>query len=168
MNAIPVFTLARVFAAPRARVWAAWTQPEQLAAWFGPKGAESAILHFDLRPGGEWRGRIAAADGTEMFSKFVFRTVEPMRRLEWIHGFADASGNRARAPFAPLFPLELLSRIDFSDEGAGTRIDLSWEPMGASAEECAFFASMMSSMQGGWSGSFEQLDAYLAEPALPG
>ena len=52
--------------------------------------------------------------------------------------------------------------VDFAEDGAGTRITLTWEPLDASPEEEAFFASMMASMEGGWSGSFEQLDAFLA------
>lgn len=159
------FTLTRLFAAPRDRVWAAWTQPDQLAAWFGPKGSNSTILAFDLRPGGEWRGRMEDADGLVMHSKFVFREVEAPVKLVWVHGFADADGNRARAPFAPLFPLELLTTILFIEEAGGTRVDLHWEPIDATPEETAFFASMMGSMEGGWSGSFEQLDAHLADQA---
>lgn len=53
----PRFQISRSFAAPRQRVWDAWTDPVQLAAWFGPKGTTGSILAFDLRPGGEWRGR---------------------------------------------------------------------------------------------------------------
>ncbi len=162
MTDIPRFTISRRFAAPRARVWDAWTKPEQLAGWFGPKGSTGTILAFDLAPGGEWRGRMEAPDGTAMYSKFVFREVEAPSRLVWVHGFADAEGNRARAPFAPLFPLELLTTVRFADEDEGTRIDLHWEPIDATPEELAFFAGMMGSMEGGWSGSFEQLDAFLA------
>ena len=162
MTGTPRFTITRAFAAPRDRVWDAWTRAEALAAWFGPKGTSGTVLAYDLRPGGEWRGRMDMPDGGAMFSKFVFREIEPKSRLVWIHGFADADGNRIHAPFAPQFPLELLTEVLFTDEGEGTRIDLSWTPLGATPAEEAFFAGMMASMNGGWSGSFEQLDAFLA------
>jgi uncharacterized protein YndB with AHSA1/START domain len=163
MTDSPRLTITRAFAAPRARVWDAWTRPEALARWFGPKGSSSTILAFDLRPGGEWRGRMDMPDGGgTMYSKFVFREIAPMSRLVWVHGFADAEGNRIRAPFAAQFPLEMLTVVLFADEGDGTRIDLSFTPLDATAEEEAFFASMMASMNGGWSGSFEQLDDFLA------
>jgi uncharacterized protein YndB with AHSA1/START domain len=155
------FAISRVFKAPRDRVWQAWTQPDQLAQWFGPKDTSGAILAFDLRPGGEWRGRMDAPDGSVMYSKFVFQAVEPMARLVWVHGFADATGNRIRAPFAAQFPLELLTTVLFADVAGGTRVDLSWEPINPTPEEAAFFASMMESMKGGWSGSFGALDDYL-------
>jgi uncharacterized protein YndB with AHSA1/START domain len=162
MTGTPRFTITRAFAAPRARVWDAWTRPEALAAWFGPKGTCGTVLAFDLRPGGEWRGRMDMPDGGAMYSKFVFREIEPMSRLVWVHGFADSEGNRIRAPFAERFPLEMLTTVLFSDEGEGTRIELSWTPLDSSPEEEAFIASMMESMNGGWSGSFDQLDALLA------
>jgi len=162
MTDTPRFTITRTFSAPHARVWEAWTKPEALAQWFGPKGTSSVLLAFDLRPGGEWFGRMDMPDGGAMFSKFVFREVEPMSRLVWVHGFADAEGNRIRAPFAQQFPLEMLTTVLFTDEGAGTRIELSWVPLEASPEEEAFFASMMASMNGGWTGSFDQLDEFFA------
>jgi len=163
MTDTPRFTITRAFAAPRARVWDAWTRPEALAQWFGPKGTCGSILAFDLRPGGEWRGRMDMPDGGgTMYSKFVFREIEPMSRLVWVHGFADAEGNRIRAPFAEQFPLEMLTVVQFADEGEGTRVDVSWTPLDATPEEEAFFVSMMASMNGGWSGSFEQLDEFLA------
>lgn len=163
MTETPRFTITRAFAAPRARLWDAWTRPEALAQWFGPKGSASTILAFDLRPGGEWRGRMDMPDGGgTMYSKFVFQEVMPMSRLVWVHGFADADGNRIRAPFAEQFPLEMLTTVLFADEGEGTRVEVSWTPIDATPEEEAFFAGMMASMNGGWSGSFEQLDAFLA------
>jgi len=162
MTDTPRFTITRAFAAPRARVWDAWTRPEALAQWFGPKGTCGTILAFDLRPGGEWRGRMDMPDGTAMYSKFVFREIAPMSRLVWVHGFADSEGNRIRAPFAAQFPLEMLTVVHFSEEGEGTRVELSWTPLDATPEEEAFFVGMMASMNGGWSGSFDQLDEFLA------
>lgn len=163
MTEAPRFSITRMFDAPLSRVWRAWTTPEALANWFGPKGSSGAVIAFDLRPGGEWRGQMEAPDGSTLYSKFVFREVVPMSRLVWVHGFADADGNRTRAPFAQEFPLEMLTTVLFTAEGEKTRIDFSWTPLDATPEEEAFFTSMMTSMNGGWSGSFDQLDEYLAD-----
>jgi uncharacterized protein YndB with AHSA1/START domain len=160
----PRFTITRTVAAPVDVVWSAWTQPDRLAAWFGPKGTTGTILEYDLRPGGAWRGRMDAPDGSAMFSKFVFEAVDPPARLVWIHGFADEAGNRIRAPFAPLFPLELRSTLTLATVADGTQVTIDWEPIHASAEEEAFFAGMMESMTGGWTGTFDRLDAYLVQP----
>lgn len=157
------FSISRQFAVPRDKMWTAWTQPDQLLQWFGPKGWNNGLLAFDFRPGGEWRGQMQTPDGSVMYSKFIFREIEEPSRLTWIHGFADEQGNRVRAPFAPEFPLELLTTVRFTDEDGGTRVDLSWEPIDATAEEREFFAGMMESMTSGWTGSFDQLDEFMRE-----
>lgn len=162
-NDTPRFTISRRFDAPRDKMWDAWTRPEQIQQWFGPKGWNNGLLAFDFRPGGEWRGQMETPDGSLMFSKFVFREIDPPSRLTWIHGFADEQGNRARAPFAPEFPLELLTTVRFADEDGGTRVDLTWEPIDATADELGFFAGMMESMTGGWTGTFDQLDSFMKE-----
>src|SRR5690348_17486624 len=46
-----IFTISRVFNAPRERVWQAWTTTEQ-AQWFGPKGCKIIYNTIDLRAGG--------------------------------------------------------------------------------------------------------------------
>jgi uncharacterized protein YndB with AHSA1/START domain len=43
--------LSRVFDAPRKMVWEAWTDPEQVAKWWGPKGFSTTIEKMDVRPG---------------------------------------------------------------------------------------------------------------------
>ncbi|WP_228931062.1 SRPBCC family protein [Roseibium aggregatum] len=145
----PCFSISRTFNAPLSRVWKVWTTPEALAQWFGPKETSGTILAFDLRPGSEWRGRLDAPDGTVMYSKFVFRDVDPMSRLEWVHGFADAAGNRISAPFTQQFPLEMLATVLSADEGERISVDFTWTPLDATPEQEAFFVSMMASMTGG-------------------
>lgn len=156
------FRIARTFAAPRSRVWAAWTEIDQIAQWFGPRGSDSSAIEFDLRPGGVWRGRMDMEGMPPMFSKFVFREIEPETRLSWIHGFADADGNRIRAPFpGPPWPLEMLTTVTFADEGDGTKVVLTFTPIDPSAEERATFIANMDSMRGGWGGSFDELEEFL-------
>ena len=45
--------LSRI-AAPREFVWRAFSEPEHLAQWWGPKGFRNTFHEFDLRPGGHW------------------------------------------------------------------------------------------------------------------
>ena len=46
--------LSRVFDAPRKMVWEAWTDPEQVAQWWGPNGFSTRIEEMDVRPGSVW------------------------------------------------------------------------------------------------------------------
>lgn len=157
------FEITRVFAAPRQRVWDAWTKPDQYSRWFGPKGSSSEVRTFDLRPGGMLHSRMVSAEGQEMWARFDYREVTPPSKLVWVHGFSDAGANRVRAPFPGQFPMEMLTTVIFADEGKQTRITLTWEPIDPTAAECETFEAMIPGMHMGWGGSFEQLDAFLAE-----
>lgn len=157
-----VFTITRIFAAPRERVWQAWTQPDQLAQWFGPKGSKSEVLHFDLRPGGWLHTCMEAPDGSRMWGKNTYETIDPPARLVWSQSFSDAEGNAVPAPFPMPWPLHMRTTVDFAEDGEGTRVTLTWEPIDPTEEQSASFRDMLGSMHGGWTGSFDQLDAFLA------
>lgn len=75
----------RVFAFPPALVWRAWTEPDHLSRWWGPKGFSNTFHTFDLRPGGEWRFVMHGPDGTDYKNQSVFREIEPPRRLVFDH-----------------------------------------------------------------------------------
>jgi uncharacterized protein YndB with AHSA1/START domain len=53
----------RIFDAPRAPVFEAWTDPTRLAQWWGPYGFTTTTRAFDLRPGGVWRFVMHGPDG---------------------------------------------------------------------------------------------------------
>jgi uncharacterized protein YndB with AHSA1/START domain len=158
------FIIARTFNAPRQRVWDAWTQPEMLGRWFGPKGSTTTVLRSELRPGGMLHLRLEAPDGGVMWARFVYREVDAPSRLVWVHAFANERGELARSPFGGHWPMELLTTVHFEDAGEATRVTLRWTPISPTAEELRAFTETKPSMQGGWSGSFEQLDLLLAQP----
>jgi len=156
------FVITRVFNAPRQRVWDAWTKPEQFGKWFGPKGVTATVKTHDLRPGGILHSSLASPDGRTMWAKFVYREVSAPSRLVWVHSFSDEHANVTRAPFFDgNWPLELLTTVTFADDGAGTRVTLTWTPLNATDIERQTFAANMPSMNQGWTGSFEELDAFL-------
>lgn len=162
MTTDAVFRISHVFRAPRDRVWAAWTQPELLADWFGPKGSKGTLLDYDLRPGGMWFWRMDVEGAPAMYGKFIFREVDAPDRLQWVHGFSDEAGNRIRAPFpGDPWPLEMLSTVTFADHADGTQVTLSFEPLDASDGERDTFIANMPGMTEGWGGSFAQLEELL-------
>lgn len=78
------FTLSHVFDAPRQLVWQAWTEPEQLARWWGPKGMTTPLetIEMDVTPGGVFRlTMVLDADGTEFPSEMSFCEVTEPERL---------------------------------------------------------------------------------------
>lgn len=78
--------LCRVIDAPRERVFAAWTDPEQLRLWFGPAGFKTETLECDIRPGGRWRFIYTAPDGTIYDNRMVFLRIEAPKLIETEHG----------------------------------------------------------------------------------
>jgi uncharacterized protein YndB with AHSA1/START domain len=73
--------MTRVFDAPRALVFDAYTNPEHLPHWFGPRGWTLPVCEIDLRPGGPWRFVLRGPDGTEMGMRGVYQEIAPPERL---------------------------------------------------------------------------------------
>lgn len=154
------FRITRHFNAPRDIVWKAWTNPEWVSQWFGPKGFTCKVLRMELRPSGMTHSYLKSPEGAEMWGKFIYREVTVPTHLSWIHSFSDAQGNTARHPMHATWPLELLANLDFAEENGGTRLTLTWDAHNATAEEQATFDGGMESMTMGWTGTFDQLDTF--------
>jgi uncharacterized protein YndB with AHSA1/START domain len=157
------FVISRVFDAPRDLVWQCFTDPERMKEWWGPKGSTIVASTMDFRVGGTYHGAMRAGGGPVMWAKFVYREIAPPERLVWVHSFSDEAGGVTRHPLSSTWPLEMLSTVTFTAEPGGkTKVHLRWSPLNATAEEQATFDSAHDSMKGGWGGTFERLDAYLA------
>lgn len=78
--------LSRVIAAPRERVFQAWTDPKQIVQWFGPDGFKVESLECDIRPGGRWRFVYTGPDGTRYDNRMVFVRIEAPLLIEIEHG----------------------------------------------------------------------------------
>lgn len=154
--------ISRTFDAPRALLWKVYTEAEHLAHWWGPKGTTLKIVRLDVRPGGDFVYANVMPDGNQMTGKWVYRAVEAPNHLAFVSSFCDEAGNVVRAPFAASFPLEIANDVAFTEENGKTTVTLSGGPVNPSEEERAFFVSMLPSMQGGFKGTFDQLEAYLA------
>jgi uncharacterized protein YndB with AHSA1/START domain len=87
--------LSRVIAAPRERVFEAWTDPTQIVQWFGPDGFNVESLECDIRTGGRFRFNYTAPDGTIYDNRMVFLRVEAPRLIEIEHG-SDKDDDPAR------------------------------------------------------------------------
>ena len=157
------FVISRVFDAPRELVWQAFADPERMKHWFGPKGSTIVSSKMDLRVGGIYHGAMRNPDGQVMWAKFVYREVSPPVRLSWVHSFSDEKGGLTRHPLSVSWPLELLTTVTFEEAPGGkTKLTLKWAPINATEEERKTFAAAHEGVQGGWTGTFEQLADYLA------
>jgi uncharacterized protein YndB with AHSA1/START domain len=157
------FVITRVFAAPRRRMWQAWTDPAQLEKWWGPKGFKAKVVKLDLKPGGIFHYRLTSPQGQEMWGKFVYREIVPEERLVFLSSFSDKAGGVTRHPMAPDWPLQMLSTISFAEKDGRTTVTVRWEPYEATEAERKVFTAGHESMTGGWTGTLDQLEAYLSK-----
>lgn len=112
-------TTARVFAAPRERVFAAWTDPEQLLRWWGPNGFTNTFHTFDLKPEGVWDFTMHGL-GQDFNNTCVFKRIEAPGYLEFDH----------------LKEMHLYkAMVTFTEEAGGSRVD--WTMRFGTAEELA-------------------------------
>ena len=86
----------RTYDAPRQLVWDAWTDPDRMAQWWGPRGVTTPreSIELDLRPGGRMAfDMVDDATGERYPNSGTFLEVEPPARLVWSDdGFADGHG----------------------------------------------------------------------------
>lgn len=158
------FVISRVFDAPRDLVWKAFTDPEHMKQWWGPKGFTVIAAKMDLRPGGSYHYGMKAPNGMAMWGLFRYREVTPPERLVFINCFSDENGGVTRHPASPQWPLEMLSTFTFQElPGGKTMFTIRWSAHNAKPEEQQVFDASHDSMTQGWSGTMEQLEAYLAK-----
>jgi uncharacterized protein YndB with AHSA1/START domain len=157
MNAADL-VIERKFDAPREEVWQAWTEPERLAHWWGPKGFTAPVCKIDLRVGGRYHNCMRSPEGQDFWSAGVYREIVPPQRLVCTDSFADAQRNVVPATHYGMsadFPLELLITAEFADRDGKTRLTLTHAglPPGDDLEMC----------RTGWSESLDKLAAYLVQ-----
>ena len=106
------FVISRVFDAPRDLVWKAFTEPERMKEWWGPKGFTVIASKMDFRPGGTYHYGMKAPDGSAMWGKFVYREIVPPERMVFINSFSDEAGGITRHPMHLAWPLVAVNRTD--------------------------------------------------------
>ncbi len=104
-------TLERTFDAPLALVWEAWTQPEHIAQWWGPKGMKTRVLEHNFTIGGQWKFAMTMPDGSEFIADGIYLEIEaeskiissanfkPMTEGVEIQALFKADGNKTHFTF---------------------------------------------------------------------
>ena len=124
-------TITRVYHAPPQLVWDAWTEPAQLAAWWGKRGWTARLdsVELDVRPGGRFRvTTVNDQNGSEMTNEGTYTEVDEPRRLafgETVVTFTDLGDGRTEMTFRTTTEAtgELLGRMKGGMESAFGRLD---------------------------------------------
>ena len=146
----PDLAVTRVFSAPRALVYRAFTDPEQFAQWWGPTGNHIPRdeMDFEVRSGGHQRWTEVYPDRPGAHVRVDFDLAQVVDN-ELIDGTFRVMG---RLP-GGFEPFETKVRIEFHDEANGrTRIEVrQW-----------LAEHLVSPSENGWAEAFAKLDAVLA------
>jgi len=144
--------IVRVFAAPRSLVWQAWTDPEMLAQWFGPRGFSSSVPELDARVGGNLRIVMHGPDGNDYPMKGTFREVVPPERLVFTNIAIDNEGRHL---------LEGVTTVTFAEQGGKTTMTLHAQAAG----RVPIAMQMLAGMEAGWTQSIDKLEEFVNETA---
>ncbi len=155
------FIVTRTFNAPRNLVYKAFTDAESLAKWWGPKGFNMLVSKLELKPEGLFHYRMQSPEGFEMWGKFVYKEINAPEKIVFISAFSDEQGNTTRAPFSPVWPMEVLNVLTLLEENGKTTLTIKAVPVNATEEERAAFEAGLASMDQGFKGTFDQLDEFL-------
>jgi len=156
------YIITRVLNAPRARVFEAFTKPEQMAQWWGPKGYKMRSIKSNIREGGLFLYSITSPEGLEIFATFSYKEIVSPDRLTFILSFCDEDGEIVRYPLRTNWPLKVLNTLTFIETEGKTILTLHAIPINSNAEENRLFRSNFSSMDNGFNGTFDQLETYLS------
>jgi uncharacterized protein YndB with AHSA1/START domain len=136
--------VTRVFDAPREVVFRAWTEPELVQRWWGPRKFTNPVCELDLRQNGAMRIHMRAPDGTVYPMTGVYHEIVEPERIVFTAAALDPKGS-------PLF--EVLHTVTFAERDGKTT--LTWR--GSVARATAEAAPYLAGMEEGCSQSLERL-----------
>ena len=111
-------TLERTFNAPIQLVWKAWTQPEHISQWWGPKGMDVKVVEHNFKVGGTWKYTMLMPDGNEFITEGVYQEIveeqriistadfKPMTEGVEIQATFEAQGDQTLFTFSVVHPTE--------------------------------------------------------------
>ncbi len=139
--------ITRVLDAPRGLVFKAWTDPAQLAQWWGPHGFTNPVCQADARPGGAIRIDMRGPEGTVYPMTGVYREIVEPERLVFTSAALDEDG-------APLF--EVLNTVTFVERKGKTTLTVRARVLTTTAKGAPY----LDGMEEGWTQSLERLADY--------
>ncbi|BBJ00396.1 hypothetical protein FGKAn22_20880 [Ferrigenium kumadai] len=153
---------SRLIAAPRARVFKAWTDAAQLAQWWGPHGF-SCICEMDARPGGSYRVVMRSKDGVEYPLNGIYREIVEPERLVMTDNWAEHPAewqellkkNLRQVDGEPA--QESLNTVTFEEQGGKTALTIRTRFDSNVVRD----AMLKMGMAEGWTQSLDRLEALL-------
>ena len=139
--------IERVFDAPRDVVFKAFTDPELIPQWWGPRGTTVVVEAMDPRTGGDWRFRSRGSDGSETTFRGTYREITPPERVVQTFEWLGMPGHVS------------VETAEFEDLGEQTKVTTT-SVFHTTEERDGMLGS---GMEGGMQETYERLDALLAK-----
>jgi uncharacterized protein YndB with AHSA1/START domain len=143
--------ITRVFDAPRELVFAAWTDPELVVKWWGPKGYSSFACEIDLRVGGVFRLNMRGPDGAVYPCTGVFREVVKPERLVYTGSSAETH------PCGAGLPPNSIITVNFVEHDRKTTLTIHTRLQSAADRDAAVEAKFVP----GWTSALDRLAEFL-------
>jgi uncharacterized protein YndB with AHSA1/START domain len=131
--------ITRLFKAPRALVFRAWSDPQHLMRWFCPDGFTTPLCTVDFRVGGIFHYYMRAPDGKDYHGRGVYQELVVPERIAYLDTFTDANGQVVPPSFYGIpgnEVVESLVTVTFEAQGDQTLLTIRHALRG-SAEETA-------------------------------
>jgi uncharacterized protein YndB with AHSA1/START domain len=137
--------ISRIFDAPRALVFKAWTEPQHLIRWWGPVGYSTPVCEMDPHPGTGYRFRMRSPEGIEIQWYGVCRELVEPERIVWTCTIEGADGTRISS--------ETLLTVTLEDHQGRTKLTLHQATFDSIVNQEAH--------QNGWNSALERLAEHL-------
>jgi uncharacterized protein YndB with AHSA1/START domain len=155
--------VTRVFDAPRELLWKAWTEPQYVMQWWGPKGFTAPHCEIDFRVGGKFLLSMRTPDGWEGWNSGEYYEIVPYEKIVSSMYFSDSKGNKIE-------PEQLGIELAAIDDAHNV---ILFEDIGNGRTKLTFIGNetMLNAIQSGqlegWAEQLEKLAAVVAALAQP-
>ena len=141
-----VLTIKRLFNAPPAVVFDAFSDPRRMLQWMGPRDYPASFVEIDLRVGGRWRACLdSAATGEKLWHGGIYQEIVPGKKLAFTFAWDDEDGQPGN---------ETLVHITFEDQADKTLMTFR-QSIFDTIENC-------DGHRDGWNSTFDRLEEFLA------
>jgi len=144
--------IKRTFNLPLETVWKAWTEPEYMKKWWGPKEHTCPDCTIDFRVGGKFLASMQTPEGKKVWSTGTYKEIVPLKRIVNSDSFANSDGNVVTASYYQMpgdWEPEQLVTAEFEEVDGKTNLSMQHSGLPAEiTDECLK----------GWQSSFDKLE----------
>ena len=137
-------TLEKVFNAPVALVWAAWTESDHIIQWWAPKGMSINVVKHDFKVGGKWQYSMPMPNGSLFISEGQYLEIEPFKKIVTTADFK---------------PMTEGVELHVAFKAVGHKTHFTFSVVHATEDYCKQQEKM--GFYNGWGSTFDRLEAFL-------